>query len=411
MTPARSGLRASLDDPTAFLDLVAPEPQRIDLDEFAVCELFALVGLSALGRNERIDPPSIGGTNSSGGWGFAQALGLSEVIGGGEPAAASQPARTVRMIRAGRTSATEQMADSIARLLISDEEHRESRKVVYYVLNELLRIALQHSHDTLGCVVGAQLNDRGRHEDRPTVQVAVADTGIGIPASLASRHKDLSEPVTALDRSLWPHVSSTFDFGDSGSASNAGMGLFFIAEMSKLAGGRLLIASRGASILLEGEGDGGHGRIRLLPGAGYPGTLVAFEMPASAPQSYDDIIETIRTRAQERTPKRASHKWLVFDVPPPASKPLRIMMKHTKVEDAGEAIKWADEVLIPRVMKRQPVILDFSGLPVVTQSWAHALLYEAIRLAWARKVPLYIDHAAPGARSTLELLQNYALGG
>jgi hypothetical protein len=57
------------------------------------------------------------------------------------------------------------------------------------------------------------------------------------------------------------------------------------------------------------------------------------------------------------------------------------------------------------------VELDFSGMRVCTQSFAHALLFEALRIGWARKVPIYISNAVPAVRVHVELVENYGLGG
>jgi len=50
-----------------------------------------------------------------------------------------------------------------------------------------------------------------------------------------------------------PWVSSAFDPGLLGGPVNAGLGLFFLSEMAKKAAGRLLFASRGGSLLLQGD--------------------------------------------------------------------------------------------------------------------------------------------------------------
>ncbi|HSP77485.1 MAG TPA: ATP-binding protein [Myxococcaceae bacterium] len=297
-------------------------------------------------------------------------------------------------------------------MLITEERFEDTRRTVYYVLNELLRNVVQHSRDPLGGVVGAQVNRGGRNAGRPAVQVAVADAGIGIPASLQSRHASLTDPREALARSLWPHFSSAFDEGETGSIQNAGMGLFFIAEMTKLVGGRLVIASRGATLLLKGDEqfEEPHGETKFLePGVGFPGTLVAFEMPSESEQDYDAMIDTIRERARERTPRRAVHKWLAFEEPP--SEAQRFIVRQSRIEDTAEAQRFAEEKLLPRLFRREPVALDFGGIQVCTQSYVHSLLFEPLRLAWARKTKIYILNAQPAVRSTLELLENYALGG
>jgi hypothetical protein len=132
-------------------------------------------------------------------------------------------------------------------------------------------------------------------------------------------------------------------------------------------------------------------------------------MPADADQDYEAMIDTIRQRAKERTPVRAVHKWLSFE-PAPAGA-FRLMVKQAGLEDTGRAQTFADEQLLPRLMKKEAISLDFSGISVCTQSYVHALLFEPLRLAWARKTRIHILNAQPAVRSTLELLENYALGG
>lgn len=201
--------------------------------------------------------------------------------------------------------------------------------------------------------------------------------------------------------------------GLTGSAHNAGMGLFFIAEMAKLVGGRLLVSSRGASLALEGDPnfENPHGFARFVPGASYPGTLVAFEMPANEEQSYETMIETIRLRARERTPTRSTQFWLRFEPAPAQPEPYEFMVRLGRLEDVKSASAFAQSELMPRLTTRQPVVLDFDGIEVVTQSYVHALLFGPLRIAWALKVPIHVRRAAPAVRSTLELLQNYALAG
>jgi hypothetical protein len=279
------------------------------------------------------------------------------------------------------------------------------------VIVELLRNVVQHSEDPLGGIVAAQRNDRGRNRERPVIQVAVADAGIGIPEHLRRQHPSLVEPEAALDKALWPHFSGTFEEGLTGTQQNAGMGLFFIAEMAKLLAGELLIASKGATLLLKGDPEfmDRHELSFLRPkGVGYPGTLVAFELPYRKDLVYESLIETIRQRAKERTPMRAVHRWVRYDIPRVKTQKFVV---NIAAEDTSEAVRFANESLMPRIIERKPVELDFQGIPICTQSFLHALLYEPLRMAWALRVPIYVTNVQPGVRSNLELLQNYALGG
>lgn len=412
MTRQESPKRLTLDEPAPLLRWLGEDPLGIDLGMVDPAEMWGLAALAALARLDGPAPLRVLTEARGGSAPFARAVGFDEAVAGHPPTQAAEVGRTVKLRRIQNLEPTERPSDQISKLLVPDPEQEDVRRTIYYVLNELLRNVVQHSKDPLGGIVGAQLHYGGRSASRPVVQVAVADAGIGIPASLQSRHTGLTDPQEALDKALWPHFSSAFNWGESGSSQNAGMGLFFIAEMTKLVGGRLVVASRGATLILRGDEnfENPHGTTQFLErGVGFPGTLVAFEMPATEVQAYDSMIETIRERAQERTPRREIHKWLSFDPPPPEAK--KFMVRHSRVEDTAAALAFGETVLTPLLVQRQPIALDFTGIPACTQSYVHALLFEPLRLAWARKTKIYILNAKPAVRSTLELLENYALGG
>jgi len=271
--------RLSLEDPAPLLRWLGNEgPRELDLDSLEVAEIWGLVALGTLARQTRAPAVRLKlGTSNTGR--FAFAVGIEELIRGLPRTGPGEPGRTVKLSRLSRLDEIEPAAEQISRLLVQSTKLEDTRRVLYYVLVELLRNALQHSQDPLGGVVAAQLNDRGRNLDRPVIQVAVADAGIGIPRSLRSTYPRLTDSEEALDKALWPHVSGTFAEGLTGNQQNAGMGLFFIAEMAKLSAGYLVIASRGATLLLSGDAQGEerHSLRFLAPkGTGFPGTLVAF---------------------------------------------------------------------------------------------------------------------------------------
>ncbi|WP_414640927.1 ATP-binding protein [Archangium sp.] len=274
---------------------------------------------------------------------------------------------------------------------------------------ELLRNVVQHSHAPKGGVVHAELWNE--ESGRPMLQLAVADAGIGIPASLRTLHPNLSDAEAALEKSLWPHISGTFEEGLTGTQQNAGMGLFFIAEMAKLTGGTLLIATRGATLLLSGwvDEEGNHALRFIEPrGVGFPGTLVVFELPVGGVVDYPALIETIKERAKARTPQRAVHRWVRFDPAPPEATVFEI---QKQAENTPAAIQLAQNEITPRILRREPIVLDFSGLRILTQSYLHSLLFEPLRLAWALRTPIHVRNVEPAVRSNLELLENYALAG
>jgi anti-sigma regulatory factor (Ser/Thr protein kinase) len=303
----------------------------------------------------------------------------------------------------------EPFANDISKALIPQIEMGDTRLTIRYVIVELLRNVVQHSHALLGGYVAADLWNE--ESGRPVLQLAVADAGIGIPASLRTLHPNLSDPEAALEKSLWPHISGTFEEGLTGTQQNAGMGLFFIAEMAKLTGGTLLIATRGATLLLSGwsDEDGGHTLRFIEPrGTGFPGTLVVFELPVGGVVDYPALIETIKERAKARTPQRAIHRWIRFDPAPSGAVTFEI---QKVAENTPAAIQLAQTEISPRVLRREPIVLDFNGLRILTQSYLHSLLFEPLRLAWALRTPIYVTNVEPAVRSNLELLENYALAG
>ena len=303
----------------------------------------------------------------------------------------------------------EPFANEISKALVSEIELEDTRLTLRYVLVELLRNVVQHSHAPLGGLVEADLWNEER--GRPMLQLAVADAGIGIPASLRGLHPNLSDPEAALEKSLWPHISGTFEEGLTGTQQNAGMGLFFIAEMAKLTGGTLLIATRGATLLLSGwvDEEGNHSLRFIEPrGVGFPGTLVVFELPVGGVVDYPALIETIKERAKQRTPQRAIHRWIRFDPAPAEATTFEI---QKQAENTPAAIQLAQQEITPRILRREPIVLDFAGLRILTQSYLHSLLFEPLRLAWALRIPIYVKNVEPAVRSNLELLENYALAG
>ncbi|MCC7539763.1 MAG: sensor histidine kinase [Deltaproteobacteria bacterium] len=418
MSPIGAPPSATLDAPEATLRWLATVTSDIRIGDFKLAEVWALAAIAALARRERSDPafrthvddPFVGVTfDESPASKFAYAIGIDRVIQGTEGEWRTDRAKTVTMARVTRLPSVEPLAAEVARLLVTDDELEDTRRTIEYVLRELLRNVLQHSMDPLGGVVVAQRSDRGSHAATPVIQVAVVDDGIGIEQALRGKHPTLVDAEAALDKALWPHISGTFEEGQTGSTYNAGMGLFFIAEMTKLVEGRLLLASRGATLALEGDRDQveRHGAQRMLRGTGYPGTLVAFEMPEGL-NDYDAMIETIKGRAQQRTPSRSTYRWLRFDTPPHDA--IRTVVS-VAAENVVAAQQYSATTLVPRIVERKIVVLDLVNFDSCTQSFVHALLFEAIRVAWALKVPIYVANARPAVRSSLELLESYALAG
>jgi hypothetical protein len=126
------------------------------------------------------------------------------------------------------------------------------------------------------------------------------------------------------------------------------------------------------------------------------------------PIEFAAMFERIRSRAQSRKPKRLESEWLRFEEPPQDAAKFIV---SAFLENNEKARRLADEQIIPSLVRKRPVALSFVNVPVVTQSFVHALLYEALRVAWARQTPIFVTNAPSFVRSAVEYVQDYAQGG
>jgi hypothetical protein len=403
--------RLQLDDPRVFLQWLAAARARgvASLDEVHVAEVFALAGIAALARHDGRERLTLLPAATTGAARFAHALGLDEVIEGVSEREPTQQGKTVTLTRVRRAGSPEAIASKIVDLLLPARPRSDAATLFWFVLVELLRNVVQHSQDAAGGVVAAQVNDGGPYTGAPALQLVVADNGIGVFEALRRLRPTIQTPAEALARALEPHVSGAFAEGHSGSVHNAGLGLFFVSEMAKATSGRLLLASRGATYFLD-RSRAATSRPTITNGDApdYPGTLVVFETAMGQVGSYDAIIDGILRLAEQRTPQRITQRWLRFEEPPPGT--FRALITVAS-EDTVAAHAFAAAVLEPRLMKREALALDFRTMRVCTQSFLHALLHETVRLAWARKVPMFVVNASPSVRAQLELVEGYSLGG
>lgn len=400
--------RIVLENPAPLLNILAGPARVVRFGDAFISQVWGLVGLASLGRRPARDSWEIVLEGQSNGVLFAKALGFEQVIRGEEVTEWGEPGRTVKLRRIQEMRSIEPVADRISKLISPNDQ--VAQKTLHYVIVELLRNVLQHSQDPLGAVVAAQAMTMAQQYERPAVQVAVADTGIGILAHLRGKHPELQDAGAALEKALRAHISGTFEEGLTGSLYNAGFGLFAISELTKLTGGRLLLASRGAALSIQGNRDdpSRHSAALVRPaGTEYPGTLVAFELPLGDSRDFSEYMEQVKQRAKEQTPARAVHRWIRYSDAPPDARRLLVRVVKENTEQAAEL----GRQIRNNILAGDPVVLDFAGLTFVTQSFLHSLLFRALRIAWAEGHAVYALNVEPAVRSALEALEEYALGG
>ncbi len=100
-------------------------------------------------------------------------------------------------------------------------------------------------------------------------------------------------------------------------------------------------------------------------------------------------------------------RWLKFEMPPSALPTFRI----SATEQAADVHAFAHNALRPLAIEQRAFVLDFGDVEVATQSFIHALLFDVLRMAWATRTPIYVQNTKPAVRSSLLLVENYALAG
>ncbi len=386
--------------------------KRITIDDFQVLQPWAITALAVLATQED-GKLYIENLHEKPCAKFAASLGLDDLVNGSDVHGAPEVGRTVKLTRVNDFAAIEPVAGNIARLIVSDSltdqtntqylDAEEVRSTIRYVMVELLRNVIQHSFDQRGGIILAQRMDKG---PEPSIQVAVVDAGIGIERSLRASHPDISGADVALEHSIWPSYSGTFRLGQAGSSQNAGMGLFFVSEMAKLTSGKFLLCSRGASLLIQGDPESkGNNKIDLFK-TGFPGTIAAFEIPKRGVSDYDALIKRIIDIASERQKKETTHQWVRYDLPQTDVIEFVIAVAS---ENTVEAERFSREQLMPRIKCGQGLLLNFANVTICTQSFMHALLFEALRTAFESKVPIFIKNASESVKDGIRLVETYGL--
>ena len=109
--------------------------------------------------------------------------------------------------------------------------------------------------------------------------------------------------------------------------------------------------------------------------------------------------------ANERTPGPGTRRWLSYVPPPPNAELLNV---RECVDDPATAVAFGERVRL-LVSAARPVTLDFRDMGIATQSFLHALLFQAVRVGWAMGAPIHVIDASSAVRSGLDYLESYAL--
>jgi anti-sigma regulatory factor (Ser/Thr protein kinase) len=195
--------------------------------------------------------------------------------------------------------------------------HLEPSKVeaLKYTLGELVRNVLEHAQSPNGAIVAAQYSP-----ERGVVRIGICDTGIGIKGSMSYTWPNRTK--TDLDAIKWalvPGVSGT-TMNESGTAENAGAGLFFVKSISMVTRNYFLIYSgTGVYKLLKRRPDVRAIRLSTNPDSDrnsqtdeaphFPGTLIAIDISVEKVKEFASLLELIRRAYSSAIKERKAERY------------------------------------------------------------------------------------------------------
>ncbi|NUU19527.1 sensor histidine kinase [Cellulomonas humilata] len=172
----------------------------------------------------------------------------------------------------------------------------EEADSVKYVLFELVRNVLEHASSAHGALAAAQVTKSGR------LLVGVADSGIGVRASMGRSHPVTSDQ-DAIEKAFRPGITGTTrHYG--GNETNGGAGLFFMKAMATMSRHHMVMATGDSLMKLLTQPRGHQARIhaRLQEdrvkwvnlAVPYPGTAVGIDISIDETIAFSRLLADIR---------------------------------------------------------------------------------------------------------------------
>lgn len=251
---------------------------------------------------------------------------------------------------------------------------RDTMDALQYGMAELGRNVVQHAASPIGGVAMAQF-----FPDRGAIQITVCDRGQGIRSSLSRNYPELKTDLEAAKLAVLPHASGATLDSTYASPDNAGLGLFFCKEIAWRADGAFWLLSDTALLGVRGADESGQDRIyrRVNP---WLGTSVTMHFPSDGVVEFADLLELCQKLASlARNESGPAGLDFLTELPEEIEEALRVGIAEF-AEDVEKAKTVRESLILPAIRSGKWVILDFENVRFATQSFVHALLYEAFRV-------------------------------
>lgn len=296
-------------------------------------------------------------------------------------------------------------AGKVMKVLDIDDE--EISGAIKYALIELLRNVIQHSNSAIGGVAMAHYFPK-----TGLVEICVADSGVGIKESLSAAYPEIDNDLKALKFATQPHISGTFTAGVyDNMQDNAGLGLFFIKQITSLASGRFFLASGGTMVSIWGDAEGDQQKrftsAKKKIDGGWHGTFAYLQLTKKSIVEFDQILQNCRYLASESR-KYPRELALDFITEIPELEGIFAVNVADFEEDVERAAYIRDNDIIPRMSSGEMIVIDFSGVMFATQSFIHALMYKVIRDGQSIGSTLSVANCSKSTREAVMAVAAYA---
>jgi hypothetical protein len=271
----------------------------------------------------------------------------------------------------------------------------DAKDLLLYSLGELLRNVFEHSGSPVGASVCLAMDE--------VIECFVADAGQSIPQHM---RRDTDEAIS-LKMALQPEVSGSLDRD-----RNAGLGLFVVSQHIKQLRGDFFCLSSGVVGEFLARDLGSRTPLSVSHTATcWPGTVVGFSVQASSVK-YD--LEMLQQILLSRLRPNAADRIRLRTLATPEEAPADAIFVEVGTDAGGFAedkVRVAalrEERVLPSLHAGRPVILDFSGVSLTTQSFVHALLAKPVREFRERAGELILlQRVRPQVLSVLSLVLSY----
>jgi hypothetical protein len=330
--------------------------------------------------------------------------GFLELVQQGRPSvgAAATNERIVKLTRIKESKEIPAFARRVVELLAIEDE--EVSGAVRYSLIELLRNVVQHSQSAIGGVAMAQYYPKSG-----LVEICVADCGIGIQSTLREAYPEINNDIKAIKFSTQPHISRTFGPTQyDAMRDNAGLGLFFIKQITSLAHGSFFLGSGSALADIWGDKEGEQQKsYKIAKNGGWPGTFAYLQLRRDSIGEFAQILHSCRSLAAEAR-KYPNELALDFINDVPEIEDLYVVRVINFEEDVEKAAEVRDAEILPRLSTGSMVVIDFDKVSFATQSFVHALMYKVIRNGQNLGSTLSVANCTSSTREAVIAVAAYA---